>query len=280
MTVYIDGIEVREYTAAEEKHLYAPLYESVLNILGSTGVIIPIGDTNHENAGRTTVTTVGEEAAVFTYPEAVSGFDTIPSLLGPSRIPIVHFNGSDEYAESPDDGFWTRDDAGGANGFTIGVWANLTNITASRALLGKFDNDGDQEWLLFANWGTDQMQLQIIDSTVGVICFREEDADAPLGTLTHWVVTYDGQGGALAADGIRIYRNGVLSASTATNNGSYVGMRNTALTVNVGRNVGTSGRYFLGSMAGGPLAPFFVPSELTADAVRRLFQLGRAALDV
>ena len=271
--------------AAEQKVLWAPLYEAILTILGSTGVIIPMGDTNHENAGRTTVTTVGENASVFTYSEAVSAFDTPPSVRGPGRIPIITFNGTDEEANSPDAAYFSRDDAGGANGFSIGFWVNVTDTAAVRTLLGKWDATAAaelREWLLFVS-ATDILSLWLYDESANVQTQRDSDAAITMGSFRFFVVTYDGAGGASAGNTITMYDNGAVLASTATNNASYVGMEDLAtlptLAVNIA-NAGVANNFHSGEMAGGPLAPFFVQRDLTADEVRRLYQLGRAALDV
>ncbi len=267
---------------AEQKLLWAPLYEAVLDILGSTAVIIPMGDTNHENAGRTTVTTVGEEAAIFTYSEAVTAFDAPPSVRGPGRIPIITFNGTDEEANSPDAAYWSRDDAGGANGFSVGVWANVTDTAAARTLLAKFDDTTAaelREWMLFIT-PADEARLFLMDESANVSAQRTSDAAITMGSWRFFVATYDGAGGTAAADTIILYDNGAVLASTATNNASYVGMEDLATVVSLGRNIGNNERWFDGQMAGGPLAPFFVQTELSADAILRLYQLGRAALDV
>ena len=46
--------------------MWGPVYEAVLNILGSTGVILPVGDPKHGQPNATTFKTVGEEQATFT----------------------------------------------------------------------------------------------------------------------------------------------------------------------------------------------------------------------
>lgn len=282
MTVILDGVKSREYTAAERRNLWAPLYEAVLSILGPTGVIIPMGDTNHENSGRTIVTTVGEEAAAFTYSEAVTAFDTPPSFLGPARIPIITINGTDEEADTPDAAFWSRDDAAGANGFSIRFVMNVTDTAAVRSLLGKFDATPAaelREWLWFVDTG-DLLTLWLYDESANVLTARASDAAITMGSLRSFVVTYDGAGGAAAGNTITLYDNGSVLASTPTNDASYVGMEDLATLPTLGFNIasGGIGNFFDGQMAGGPLGPLFVQRELTADEVLRLYQLERAAL--
>ncbi|KKK54877.1 hypothetical protein LCGC14_3080280, partial [marine sediment metagenome] len=136
-----------------------PLYAQIRDILGPTGIIIPIGDTAQENSGRTAVTTLGGQEAVFTYSEAISSFDTPPTIAGPSRLPLVAFNATDEEADTPDAAFWSRDDAGGANGFSLGLWANVTNTGTARCFMAKYDETGVQrEWIWFLNT-TDTMRF-------------------------------------------------------------------------------------------------------------------------
>ena len=261
---------------AEQKLLWAPLYEAVLDILGTTGVIIPMGDTNHEAANRTTVTTVGENASVFTYNEAVSAFDTPPYSKGPGRIPIITFNGTDEEANTPDAAYWTRALAA----MSMGICVNLTDATSS-TLLGKNTTSGNQrEW--FWHLGA--------DDKVMIMCYDEDDVatpdaaiqtvqDAALtaseGVWTFLAATYDGSANA---SGLNLYQDGVLMASTDTDDVNFASMRDGTSIVELG--VAEFGNFLDGAVAGGPLAPFFTQVELTADAVKRLYQLGRAAGDM
>ena len=47
--------------------LWAPYYQSVLNILGSTGVILPLGDPHHGQPDATSFTTKGGAQLTFTW---------------------------------------------------------------------------------------------------------------------------------------------------------------------------------------------------------------------
>ena len=265
---------------ASQHLLWAPIYEAVLNILGPTGLIIPMGDTNHENAGRTTVTTVGEEQVVFTYSEAVTAFDTPPYFKGPGRIPIITFNGTDEELDTPDAAFWSLNDAAGANGFSIRIWANVGS-TGNRCLIAKYDESGaeQREWILFVQ-SNDTLRLFLFDESANADTKRDSDSAVTTGSMKFFVATYDGTGGAMAANGITLYEDGIAVASTAANNGAYVGMEDLVAVVSVGRNIGGIERWFPGEMAGGPLGPLWIPGELTADQVLRLYQHERVALGV
>lgn len=270
---------------SEDNMLWAPYYEAVLNVIGTNGQIIPLGDTVEEAGDRTTVTTVGDNQAVFTYSEAVSAFDTAPRIVGPARLPLITFNATDEEADSPDAAFWTVDDAGGANGFSIGFWANVTDTAAKRTLLSKWDittSAEAREWELYVNTD-DTLVLELYDESANVAASRATDAAITMGSLTFFTVVYDGTGGATAANGITVYSNGASIASTATNNGSYVGLENMATVVGLGHDLNTSGaaaNFYSGTMIGGPLGPFFTLTQLTADQALRLYQLGRRALGV
>lgn len=267
------------YPPSTSEFLWCPLYEAVLRILGSTGIIIPIGDPKHENVGRTTVATVGEEQAVFTYSEAVTAFDTVPSLKGPGRIPIISFNGSDEEADSPDAAYWSRGDGSSDSALSVGAWVYITDIASGRHIIAKWTNSGNQrEWRFYVA-SADNLIFQLRDESGPFNAQRESTAAVKQGAWHFYAATYDGGGGATAADGIKLYEDGVDVSGTATNNASYVAMENGTSLVSIAMRPPSNGMYD-GRMAGGPLGPFFVQSELSADAILRLYHLGRAALDV
>lgn len=284
MATIIGGKRRRGYTAAERSGVWARLYELVLNLLGSTGIIIPIGDHNHESEDRTTVTAIGDEASIFTYSEAVTSFDRSPFFRGPVRIPVVDFNGTDEEADTPDATYWSRGDGSNDSPFSVGVWADVTDTSAIRSILGKWEVTSGaekREWLFDVNGG-DNLRLSIYDESANARHRHASDAKITMGEIRFFVGTYDGVGGHSAGDNIVLYDNGVVMPSTATNNASYVAMENLAGLPTLAFNVTNSGPgdFFVGSLVGGPFAPFFTQKELTADEVRRLYHLGRIILDI
>lgn len=254
-------------------------YGEILNVLGNQCAIIPIGDPAHENAARTTVTTVGNgngNGLVFTYPEAITAFDLPPLYQRtPFRMPVVRWNGSDEFAESPDATFWSRNDASG-EAVTIGVWGIVTDTGGVQSIMTKWDSStGQQEW----QWtirSDEAIRLTIRDDSVPTEPFRNSDAAVTQGRLVFFVVTYDGGGGATAVNGVTFYEDGIAVASTATNQGTYLAMEGGIDVVGLGvvNSGGTPANFFNDQMLGGPLGPFFTQQELTAAQVRNLYHIG------
>lgn len=254
--------------------LWGPLYESVLDILGTTGTVLPFGDPLHGQPDATTFTTVGAEQVVFTPNQSIDGFDTAFDIRKDSSfqgiIPILKFNGTDEEADSPDIPYFTRALAN----MSIGAWVNLVDATSS-TILSKYSASGDQREWRFGTTSGDDLQLILTD--------EDEAANATLDTLTDTALvenvwsfvsaTYDGSANA---SGINLYLNGALAASTDTDDANFTSMRDKTSVIRLG-NI-AAGTFFDGSMAGGPLGPFFTQGVLTADQMLRLFEIGRRVL--
>ena len=261
---------------------WGPIYEAVKDILGDTGTILPIGDIRRGGQpNATTFTTTRRHAsgveAVFTWSEAPSAFDTAFLPADPANwqgiIPFVTFNGTDEEADTPDATYWSRNDAA-AEGFSVGAWVNIA--ATAGAILARFDTS-ELEWETLIT--SSKWYIDINDNSVPTTCSRITDATVAFNTWLFLVATYSGVGGASAGDGITLYENGAVRASTATNSGTYVAMENKAGRTTLGyRNSVTPAQLFNGKMAGGPSGPFFVQVELTAAQVKRLWELGRDAL--
>ena len=248
-------------------------YQAVLDIIGITGVVLPLVADTGTNSFGSSFTTVGAQSLDFTWSEPVSAFDTPPGLEG--GVPIVTFNGIDEAASSPDAGYWTRDDAGGANGFSIGGWVWVDTTTQGPFL----NKDGiSREWLVVfggAGGAANDIIDAVYDNSAGVSANAISNRAISGGKWEFFVVTYDGTGGASAANGMTQYKDGASFASTAINNASYVGMEDLTPTVRLGT---TGSIFFDGKIAGGRLGPFFTQSALSTADVAALYDLGKTAL--
>lgn len=265
------------------KAQWSPLYASVHNLIGSTGVILPFADPDHGQPNATTFAIVGEEQFVFTWSEAPNAFDTPLDLTSPDSfqgiIPFVKFNGTDEEADSPDDIYWTR----ALVSASWGAWVKLNSGSgANERILSKHDAAADnREWLFGFGGTAGRPTLILVDeddaTTPNATIDSVADVAIAFGVWEFVVITYDGSANA---SGINIYVNGVLVASTDTDDANFVSMRDKGSTVQMAHQGATPSNLLDGSLAGGPLGPFYTQTELSADAVLRLYQLGRPVLGV
>jgi hypothetical protein len=96
-----------------------------------------------------------------------------------------------------------------------------------------------REWYLRIK-SDNTIAIFLIDESINVEIDRT--LDSPLSNGWHsYAITYDGAGGANAADTIKIYIDGEIVASTATNNASYVAMENLSVSVLINALEGPTG---------------------------------------
>ena len=238
----------------------------VLAILGETGIVAPLTDP----AQQLTFTTTGAIQQVFAWTKPLNEFDTPVSTQG--TVAVVTFNGIDEAATSQPDDYWVTGDGSTDTPFSIGVWVNLTQATAED-LMVRDSGNGRGSW----RFGTNRLLLR--DQSARSQVRRDRNTAPSLETWHFLVVTYSGAGGPGAANGITMYEDGVVAASTATNAPGYLAMETTAHRVTVAQSV-PSAQFLNGKMAGGGLGPFFVHAELTPAQIAQLDALGRAALGI
>jgi hypothetical protein len=250
--------------------IWGPVYEAVLNILGSSGVVLPLGDPKHGQPGASTFTTVGEEQVTFTWSEAPNAFDSRLDLTDPASfqgvVPVVSFNGTDEEADSPDATYWPS----GA-GFSLGFWVNATdNLTAD--LLAKWETNQREFYFSFDSSGLPT--FGVYDETNNALLGRIYSVAGSTGVWELYVCTY---GGGTTSASCKIYKDGARVGDGNNESGAgWASVVNGTSAVDLMYRDGA--RYFGGKVAGGPLGPFFVQKELTADEALRLFELGRRAL--
>lgn len=266
-----------------------PYWQQVFNELGNTGSILPLvglGDDGLPNSTsfKTRQSHTNGIEATFTWSSVPSLWDT-PFISGVESnwqgiVPVLTFNGTDEEADSPDAAYWSRDDSSG-EAWSVGAWLNIASTAAVNDIMSKSDVDGTEinEWRFLTDT-SGLLSLFLTDDSVPISQKRASDAAVATGVWIFVVATYDGAGGATAANTITLYVDGASVASTATNQGTYVAMENGAARLSLGMRWGTttSVSFFNGKMAGGPFGPFFTQVELTAAQVKNLYTLGRAAM--
>ncbi|MCK5217614.1 MAG: hypothetical protein KAJ93_07480 [Methanosarcinales archaeon] len=144
-------------------------------------------------------------------------------------------NGSDNYITLGDHDDFSFGD--GSNDSVVTFFGMIENAldTVHRGIFSKWDETTGteaREFLVYLR-STEKIQINISDESADVDCNRVTDAALSVGNHS-FVITYDGAGGATAANTIKIYIDGALVASTATNNGAYVAMENLATPLWIG----------------------------------------------
>ena len=260
--------------------LWAPYYDAVLRILGSTGVILPIGDPHHGQPDATSFTTKGEEQVAFTWSEAPSAFDSALDLTEPDAfqgiVPVVVLNGSDEEADTPDAAYWSRV----AGAFSVGLWVDMTTVTGGQYFLAKYATltaTPEREWRFWLD-GSSLPTFEVWDQSASANIGRQDGTALVTDSWHHLVGTYDG---GSASSGISVYLDGIAVDDTDSETGTFVNTEDLTVKPSLAHFIASGGsgsNFFDGKMAGGPLGPCFTQKELTADEVRALYDLGRAAL--
>ena len=256
-------------------------FQEALDILGSTGVILPLVDSTTGGFSAGTFDKVGAEQLTFTWSEPPDAFD-IPAGFNGS-VPVVTMNGVDEFADTPDADYWSPGDGAADTPFSIGAWfyqEHLSGGVTVYALLTKMDfTDGHtaREWSLLAD-KSPRMRLCEESSNGRQDRFVSPGSKSIKGFL-HLVATYSGSGGA---SGVKIYIEGARIDKSTDTGGSYTAMENTDCLVRLGYWQGTPGgdEYLRGKIAGGALGPGFVYKELTDAEVKSLYELGKKLLQL
>lgn len=159
------------------------------------------------------------------------------------------FNGTTQYGSMPDADDMSFGDGSTDQAFSCLALANVTDTAAGRDILLKWSGGATlREWA-FILTASDTLRLDLFDESTDGAPNRASDAAITQGSWCLFGATYDGRGGATAADGITLYANGAVIASTATNSGTYTAMENLTIAPAIGaRNAGTAG-FYAGSLA-------------------------------
>ena len=131
--------------------------------------------------------------------------------------------------------------------FSLVALVNVTDTAVARTIIAKWDNGaGETEWDL-AITAADKLTLLLRDKSAAVNTSRLSDAVITQGALHVLASTYDGTGGATAADGMVLYQDRAVIASTPTNDAAYVAMENLTAPATVGSLDVATGQFFQGS---------------------------------
>jgi len=141
---------------------------------------------------------------------------------------------SSQYFSVPDAAAFSFGDGATDSPFSANFWLKTSDMTTLN-LFSKYGALSNQEYWLFTD-GSDRFDLYLTDESSGATAHARSTAiTAYEDQLINVTVTYDGGGGATAADGISIYINGIALAMTAFNSVTYTAMENLNHAFEIGR---------------------------------------------
>ena len=152
-------------------------------------------------------------------------FDFTPFSTGPYSV-VIDDNDAYSFGDSSDD-----------HSFSISLWFYPVNRTLLQTAISKYSLAGtdSREWRLILN--DSDLRFYLYDENAAAYQEIYTTGNAIDYSWQHIIITYDGRGGDDAADGLKMYRNGVLQTTTTVDSGTYTAMDNTDA------NVVVSGQY-------------------------------------
>jgi len=215
-------------------------------------------------------TTAPQDLSSNNHDGVYNGTMTSADQIQKGFVHALDLDGTDDYVSIADNADFSFGDGTDDSAFSVGGYIEVVDHTAVQSILSKRDDttaSEAREWD-FQLDSTENLKLKLWDESVDIL--TERTSDSPLSIGYHFVVAaYDGSGGATAANGITLYVDGVAVASTATNDGSYVAMEDTATSVFVGARTGTAAvaGFFQGNMG----MQFITKEKLSAFDVWKLY---------
>ncbi|MCH7597972.1 LamG domain-containing protein [Patescibacteria group bacterium] len=173
--------------------------------------------------------------------------------------------------EVADTDLFTFGDGSNDSPFSISLWANFGSITFDIIMTkgGRTPGNTEEEYTLFIRNDVG-LRLRIRDDSASVQPRRDGSTTLSTGTWYHIVATYDGSGGATAADGINLYVDASSHNGTATNNASYTAMSNDTAILHIGSTNDNNSSFK------GKLDDVRIYNRvLSADEIKRLYDMGR-----
>lgn len=170
--------------------------------------------------------------------------------MGTRGLAVNFSAGPNKWADVPDLAAYTFGNGAADSAFTLIALAQVTDTAAARVLIAKLNDNGGGtggEWYWQID-SSDRLQMALWDRSASVSPNRTSDAAILQGVPKLFATTYDGTGGATAANGITLYQDGVVIASTASNNASYVAMENTTHTIEIGTFVNHAASFMRGNI--------------------------------
>ncbi len=152
-------------------------------------------------------------------------------------------NSGDHWVDISDQAYYSFGDGTDDSPFSVALWAYIPETpTGNIVIISKWGGSPDREWSIFVDTSR-RVKIDLYDDTAAVSSSLRTSA---ISTGWHHIVaTYNGLGGATAADGLTIYIDGQeeTSYSARTSNASYVAMDNLAANLEIASSVGGGSSY-------------------------------------
>jgi len=153
-----------------------------------------------------------------------------PVLTTPHHVDL---DGVDDYLQVADGNGLSFGDGAADTPLTVEMWLK-PDAMVRHQLLGKWDT-AKAEYRLHIASGVIRLDLRDESAQATVSAFTTSSQLGLLGSWHHLAVTYDGRGGATAANGITIFVDGMAVPVVRFNNAAYVAMENLTAPVQIGR---------------------------------------------
>jgi hypothetical protein len=148
----------------------------------------------------------------------------------------LDFDGVDDYARVGDADAFSFGNGAADTPFTIETWIRPDSMATGQQLAGKWGETASQgyEYRLYIASNVIRLDLKDVSANAQASAFTNSQA-ALAGAWHHVAATYDGRGGAGAANGITIYIDGAAVTLNRINGAAYVAMENGTAPLQIGR---------------------------------------------
>ncbi len=148
---------------------------------------------------------------------------------------FLEFDGVDDYVTVADAPGLSFGSASADGPLTLELWFR-PDAMGRHQLLGKWGETSNQEYKLHIVSGGIRVDLRDQSAQAGAYAFTTGNFNHLIGSWHHLAVTYDGRGGATAAQGITMYVDGVSVPLHRATDPGYVAMENLADPIQIGRS--------------------------------------------
>ena len=191
-----------------------------------------------EDPGAGTMTDVSGQGHDGTYHGSMTTGDRVMKANGWA----LDLDGVDDYVNLGDHDDFSFGDGNNDEAVTYFGVMEVIDSVATDIILSKADHTSGselREWEIYLG-GAEDLYFKQYDESTNAGCYKYADANLSLGYHS-WAITSPGDGGAAAMNNVKIYIDGALVGSTASNSGSYVAMENLSTPCLIGARTYTGG---------------------------------------